>query len=91
MTLPDLIMRGLEQAAGMATDEARAATAAIIAWGAKNGHAGDRHYWPSRFREMTQAERDAAIRKHFNGRNLGDVRRRFGVSNATIYRALRRR
>lgn len=34
-------------------------------------------------------KRNAEIRRSFNGRNLDDVMRAFGVSRATVYRACR--
>lgn len=33
------------------------------------------------------SERDAAIKREFNGRNLEEVMRRYGVSRSTVYRA----
>lgn len=89
MSFSDILFDALHKGAGMGVDQARTVAAAVIQWGADQGHAGDRHYWPCRFRELTSEERDAAIRRDFNGRNLKEVCRRFGVSHMTVYRAVR--
>jgi Mor family transcriptional regulator len=36
-----------------------------------------------------RADRDAGIRRDFNGNNLSEVCRRYGVSASTVYRAVR--
>lgn len=36
-----------------------------------------------------KADRDAQIRAMFNGRNLREVMREFGVSRAVVYRAIK--
>lgn len=89
MSLSEIITTALEKGAGMAPDDAREAAAAVINWGANNGISGDRYYWPCQFREITPEERDAAIRREFNGRNLQDICARYGVSHMTVYRAVR--
>lgn len=48
---------------------------------------GDRIYIPSRDR----AARDAGIRADFDGRNHGEVCRRYGISLATLYRVIGQR
>ena len=88
LTLSDLLAQGLRMGAGMPDEQARELAANVIAWGAEHGHAGDRYYWPCKFRELSPADRHAAIREEFNGRNLKDVCRRHGVTSSTVYRAI---
>lgn len=90
MSLPEILVLALQDGAGLAEEAARDLAATVINWGAEQGHAGDRFYWPCRYRELTADERDEAIRGAFNGRNLKDVCLQYGVSHATVYRALRR-
>lgn len=91
LTLSDLLAQGLRVGVGMDDEKARELASSIISWGAEHGHAGDRYYWPCKFRELSSAERDAAIRQEFNGRNLRAVCKRHGVSHMTVYRAVRQR
>lgn len=86
--LPDLLVAALEGGAGLDSSSARELAASIINWGSDNGVAGDRYYWPSKFRELTPAQRDDAIRAEFNGNNLSDVCAKYDVSRMTVYRAL---
>jgi len=90
MTLPELLCQALQHGAGLDADEAKAITAEIIAWGASNGHAGVEHYWPCKVRDMDKAERDAAIRREFNGKNVKDLCIKYGVSHTTVYMAVRK-
>jgi len=87
-SLPDVLAQALQAAGEM--DEAAAGELArrIVRWGAENGFARSEYYWPTATPEDRRA-RDAAIRTEFNGRNLRDVCRRYGVSPATVYRAAR--
>ncbi|MDR1661224.1 MAG: hypothetical protein LBR95_02180 [Azoarcus sp.] len=39
---------------------------------------------------LTRAERDAAIRRDYNGHNVAALRHRYGISARQIYRILRR-
>lgn len=41
----------------------------------------DNYYWPSK----AKSERDAAILREFNGRNLQEIKHKYGVSKATVY------
>ena len=86
--LPDLLVAALEGGAGLDPKTARELAASIIKWGSENGVAGDRFYWPTRFREVTRAQRNDAIRAEFNGNNLSDVCAKYDVSHMTVYRAL---
>lgn len=36
------------------------------------------------------SERDAEIKAAFNGRNLGEVMRKYGVSKSTVYRCVKK-
>jgi len=91
LNMSDLLLQGLQVGCGIDEDSARALASAVIEWGAEHGHAGDRYYWPCRFREFTPAERQAAIRKDFSGRNLKEVCARYGVCSRTVYLALNNR
>jgi Mor family transcriptional regulator len=41
----------------------------------------DFYYWPARSKD----ERDAAIAREFNGANLDEITRRYGVSKTSVY------
>lgn len=60
----------------------------IINGGAENGDAEIRYYWPQKFMGLDSVARDEAIRTDFTGRNLKEVCDRYGVSPATVYRAV---
>jgi len=89
--MSDLLSQGLQSGAGLAAEDARKIAAAVIRWGAEQGHAGDRYYWPCQFRELSPGERQAAIRSEFNGRNLNHVCKKYGVGSRAVYLALHNR
>jgi len=49
---------------------------------------GQRIYIPKRPQDL--AARDAAVRQEFNGTNLADVCKKYGLSKSTVYRIVRR-
>lgn len=51
---------------------------------------GERVYLPRRSPWANRAMRDRAIAAAYNGRNIDQVCDRFGVSRATVYRAMRK-
>ena len=87
-SLPEVLTQALQAAGEM--DEAAAGELArrIVRWGAKNGFARSEYYWPIAASADRKA-RNVAIRAEFNGRNLREICRRYGVSVATVYRAVR--
>lgn len=94
MSIPDLIKKALEASGReLLIDQSDAAiselTKKIVEWGEANGVSGMEHYWPARYADLTKEERDAAIRKEFNGQNLAMVCKKYGVSHMTVYRAVR--
>lgn len=62
--------------------------------GMRSEMGGQRVYIPATRRKQEQQEaisnRDSQIAKMFNGRNVRDVMRAFGVSRRTVYNALKR-
>lgn len=60
----------------------------IISGAQALGYGGKEYYLPVRMPE-DRDERNAMIRADFNGRNLRDVCRRYGVSKTTVYKACR--
>ncbi len=90
MTFCEILVAALRDECGLDAAEAIETAGNIIEWGAKNGQSGSVHYWPCKFRGMSPGERTDAIRERFNGTNLKEVCREFGVSHATVYRAVRR-
>lgn len=85
----DVISRGLQQFCEMNQEAADSLAAAIARGAAKQGYAGNEYYLPA-LHTLTRAERNAAIRIEFNGRNLDQVCRKYGVGKTTVYRAVKR-
>lgn len=90
MSLPNLICQALQDAAGLDQGTAQEVAAQVIQWGTDNGYSGTEHYWPCKFRALPAIDRDAAIKREFNGRNLKEVCKKFDVSHTTVYQAVRR-
>lgn len=72
----------------LSPDAASTLAVQIVIEAAKCGHAGTDYYLPT-FSHLNRDERNARIRLEFNGRNLKDVCRKYGVSRRTVYRAVR--
>jgi len=87
-SLPEVLTQALQVAGEMDEAAAGELVRRIVRWGAENGFARSEYYWPAATPEDRRS-RDAAIRAEFNGRNLLEVCRRYGVSPATVYRAAR--
>lgn len=88
-TFTDVISAGLQGFCQMQPAAAADLARAIARAAAKLGHAGSEYYLPA-LHSMTRTERNDAIRREFNGRNLADVCRKYGVHRATVYRIVRR-
>lgn len=88
MNISEAIKAGLEEA-GVSKKRAGELTRKVITWGAENGLAGERVYWPARARPLSPTERDAAIRKEFRPGRLREVCEKYGVGRETVYKALR--
>lgn len=71
---------------GMSADVANLLTVQMIRVAAELGYAGSEYYLPY-MHNLSKSERNALIRRDFNGRNLRDVCRKYGVSKTTVYRA----
>jgi Mor family transcriptional regulator len=71
---------------GMSPDVANLLAVQIIRAAAERGHAGSDYYLPY-MHNLGRAERNALIRRDFNGSNLREVCRKYGVSKTTVYRA----
>lgn len=89
MSFSVALVSAIEDGFNVSNREAKSMASKIIAAGAKNGASGEVHYWPQRLGCLNTAERDAAIRAQFNGRNLAEVCASFDVSAATVYRAIK--
>lgn len=84
-TLRDGLMEGCK----LPPEEAERLAVRLIEWGAATGHGGNEHYWPMRLRKMSISERNAAIRREFDGTNLKPVCQRYEVSHTTVYNIVR--
>lgn len=54
---------------------------------------GERIYWPARAAHPTHEEmkeRDASIRRDFNGTNLQEICQQYRISKTTVYRVVSR-
>jgi len=89
ITITDVIAAGLREFNGMSQYAAEALARAICCSAAKQGHAGTEYYLPA-LHTLTRAQRNEAIRREFNGQNLREVMKKYGVHKSTIYRAVRR-
>lgn len=85
--LADIITDALVSPAfGMSADVANLLAVQIIRAAAERGHAGSEYYLPY-MHNLSRAERNALIRRDFNGSNLREVCRKYGVGKTTVYRA----
>ncbi len=66
---------------------AEAVARELVAWACRT-YGGERVYIPATRHRL--ADRNAAIRREFNGRNHAELARRYRVSRRTIYRILSR-
>ena len=88
-TITDLIAAGLRGFSQMSETAAEDLAHAICCSAAKQGHAGTEYYLPA-LHTLTRTQRNEAIRREFNGQNLREVMKKYGVHKSTIYRAVRR-
>lgn len=89
VTIIDVIAAGLRGFSDMSESAAEELARAICCSAAKQGHAGE-EYWLPVLETLTRAQRNEAIRREFNGQNLREVMKKYGVHKSTIYRAVRR-
>lgn len=89
ITITDVIAAGLRGFSEMSEIAAADLARAICCSAAKQGHAGTEYYLPA-LHTLTRAQRNEAIRREFNGQNLREVMKKYGVHKSTIYRAVRR-
>lgn len=85
----EMLVAALHEGCGLSINEAKESAIQVVEWGARNGHSGSVHYWPTKFRDMSPQERADAIRERFTGNNLAEVCREFDVSHMTVYRAIK--
>lgn len=85
----DVIVAGIKKKFQMNNFAAKALALDIVLGAAEEGHSGTEYYWPA-LHALTREQRNEAIRREFNGSNLGEVRRKYGVGKTTVYRAVRR-
>lgn len=83
----EVIAAGLVEFAGLGKTQADVLAAAIACAAAKTGHAGCHYYLPH---GLSREERNAAIRREFNGQNLRNICIKYGVHRTTVYRAVKR-
>lgn len=88
-TFTDVVSAGLQGFCQMPPAAAADLARAIACAAARMGHSGTEYYLPA-LHTMTRAERNEAIRREFNGANLDEVRKKYGVGKTTVYRAVRR-
>lgn len=89
ITITDVIAAGLRGFSEMSEAAAEELARAICCSAARQGHAGSEYYLPA-LHTLTRAQRNEAIRREFNGQNLRELMRKYGVHKCTIYRAVKR-
>lgn len=89
LTITEVIAAGLREFASMHPDAAERLAREICCAAAKKGLAGSQYYLPA-MHTLTRAQRNEAIRREFNGRNLRELMKKYSVHKSTIYRAVRR-
>ena len=89
VTIVDVIAAGLREFAGMSETAAANLAHDICCGAARQGHAGEEYYLPA-LHTLTRAQRNEAIRREFNGSNLKEIRKKYGVGKTTVYRAVKR-
>lgn len=90
-TLADVIADALQAPDVFGLPAAAAATLAeqIVRVAAARGHGGTEYHLHS-LAHLTREERYTRIQHEFNGRNVRDLCRRYGVHRSTVYRIVRR-
>lgn len=88
VTITDVIAAGLQGFCDMPPTAAEELARAICFSAAKQGHAGAEYYL--HVHGLPRSELGPAIRREFNGRNVKELCRKFGVHKTTVYRAVRR-
>jgi Mor family transcriptional regulator len=88
ITITDVISAGLQGFSGMPPAAADELARAICCSAAKQGHAGTEYYL--HIHGLPRSQIGPAIRREFNGRNIKDLCRKYGVHRTTVYRAVRR-
>lgn len=88
-TITDVIAAGLRGFCDMPPAAAEELARAICCSAARQGHAGAEYYLPA-LNTLTRAQRNEAIRREFNGRNLRALMKKYGVRKSTIYCVVRR-
>lgn len=90
MSMSAVMVKAIEKGLGVNSEEAAELAIKIIEGGAESGVAGLSYYWPSRFGCLDTEERDNAVRKEFNGRNLSAVCAKYDLSRSTVYKIVRK-
>lgn len=90
----DVVADGLQRFCEMPPSAAQTLAKAIMCAAAESGHAGAEYYLPA-LSTLTRsptwlADRNAEIRREFNGRNLKSLCRKHGLSRISIYTIVRR-
>lgn len=89
-TLAEVIAEALASPAfAMPAQTARILADQIVRAAAERGHAGNEYYLPS-LQHLSREDRNIRIRAEFNGQNLREICRKYGVKRMTVYRACRR-
>jgi len=85
----EVVAEGLRHFAGMPPKVAEALAAQIARSAAELGHGGGDYYLPG-LDHLSRAERNARIRAEYDGANVKDLCRKYGLSRASIYSIVRR-
>ncbi len=89
----DVVADGLTRFCAMPQSTAETLARAIMFAAAEAGHAGAEYYLPALHTTLTPAarrDRNDAIRREFNGQNMQEIRRKYGLSRTSIYMIVRR-
>lgn len=88
-SITDVVADGLKRFCEMPPSAAETLAKAIMCAAAESGHAGAEYYLPA-MHTLTRADRNAAIRREFNGQNLKAICRKYGLGRTSVYMIVRR-
>lgn len=88
ISITDVLAQAICHVAPMPQGAAEELAVQLTRAAAALGHGGADYYLPT-FSFLNRDERNERIRREFNGRNLKEVSRKYGVDKRTVYRIVR--
>ncbi len=89
MNLPEALILAIGTSLRLDEEDAQEIAEQVILCGSEMGLSGDEYYWPCRYSRCSREERDEAVRRDFNGRNLREVCAKHGLSHTTVYKIVK--